>query len=89
MSFQDFRGRNVADVSAAEMLLAVRQLDLISLSGRRKANAPYADVSATSTARVIEYGDNAESSNSQLSTSSTAKVIGYRKNAETSEPIEQ
>ena len=65
MSFQDFRGRNVADVSAAEMLLAVRQLDLISLSGRRKANAPNADVSATSTARVIEYGDNAESSNSQ------------------------
>ena len=86
MSLQDFRGRNAADVSAAEMLLAVRQLDLTSLSGRRKANAPSADVSATLTARVIEYGDNAESSNSQPSTS---KVIEDRKNAETSRPIEQ
>jgi hypothetical protein len=88
-SFQDFRGRNAADVSAAEMLLAVRQLDLTSLSGRRKANALYADVSATSPARVFEHGDNVESSNALPSTSSKAKVIEYRQNAETSESIEQ
>jgi len=89
MSLQDFRGRNAADVSAAEMLLAVRQLDLTSLSGRRKANALYADVSATSPARVFEHGDNVESSNALPSTSSKAKVIEYRQNAETSESIEQ
>ncbi len=89
-SLQDLRGRNAADVSAAEMLLAVRQLDLAPLSGRRRAaNAPYEDVSATSAAKVIEYGDNAEISNSQLPVPSTAKVIEYGKNAETSEPIER
>lgn len=89
-SLQDRRGRSAADVAAVEMLLAVRQLDLAPLSGRRRAaNAPYEDVSATSAAKVIEYGDNAEISNSQLPAPSTAKVIEYGKNTETSQSIER
>lgn len=88
-SLQDLSGRNAADVSAAEMLLAVRQLELVPLSGRRKASAPYEDASDTSTVKVIEYGDNAETSNSIISTPSTAKVIEYRTTDETSDAPDQ
>lgn len=59
MSIDDLRGRNSADVAAAEMLLAVRQLDLEPLSGRRKT-APYDEFSGQTEALVIEYGKSGE-----------------------------
>ena len=59
MSIDDLRGRNSADVAAAEMLLAVRQLDLEPLSGRRKT-VPYDEFSGQTEALVIEYGKSDE-----------------------------
>jgi hypothetical protein len=93
-SLQDLRGRNAADVSAAEMLLAVRQLDLGPLSGRRKTNASDRGASARPSALVIEYRDGGETSNSGVSNTSTAKVIEYGDNAESTaaesaDPIER
>lgn len=57
LSLQDLRGRNVADVAAAEMLVAVRQLDLQPLHGR-KSSAPYDETPSSSEALVIDYEPN-------------------------------
>ncbi len=53
----DLRGRNAADVAAAEMLVAVRQLDLKPVSSKKKP-VPYAKTSTGSEALVIEYKKN-------------------------------
>ena len=53
----DLRGRNAADVAAAEMLVAVRQLDLRPPSDAKK-NTLYDETPSSSEALVIEYEPN-------------------------------
>lgn len=53
----DLRGRNAADVTAAEMLVAVRQLDLKPASAGKKT-APHEKTPSASGALVIEYKNN-------------------------------
>ncbi|MFT5323948.1 MAG: hypothetical protein ACI8P0_001803 [Planctomycetaceae bacterium] len=57
VSTSDLRGRNAADVAAAEMLVAVRQLDLRPPSDAKK-NASYDETPSSSEALVIEYEAN-------------------------------
>jgi len=54
VSTSDLRGRNAADFAAAEMLVAVRQLDLRPPSDAKK-NAPYDESPSSSEPLVIEY----------------------------------
>lgn len=54
VSMSDLRGRNAADVAAAEMLVAMRQLDLRPRTVQ-KTDAPYDETPSASEALVIEY----------------------------------
>ncbi|NQV24860.1 MAG: hypothetical protein HQ518_10875 [Rhodopirellula sp.] len=60
MSLQDLRGRNSADVAAAETLFALRQLDLAPSSGQQQATRQQqagqtSEKQATPEALVVEY----------------------------------
>jgi hypothetical protein len=55
MSIRDLRGRNSADVAAAEVLIAVKQYEVEPLSGRRKSAADD-ERSTEFVALVVEYG---------------------------------
>lgn len=59
VSTSDLRGRNAADVAAAEMLIAMRQLDLRPASDAEAEEVAAYDETPTSTeAQVIEYEPN-------------------------------
>ncbi len=57
VSTTDLRGRNAADVAAADMLVAMRQLDLRPASDAKK-DALYDETPSSAEALVIEYESN-------------------------------